>query len=363
MTRKLRVGVIGTSWYADLAHLPRVKSHPGAELAAICGRDRARADEMAAKYGIPLVFTDYRDMIEKGDLDALIVSTPDDLHYPMTMAALDAGLHVLCEKPLALNRAQAVEMYEKAEAAGVKHMVCFTYRWLPVYRHLKQLVDGGYVGRCFHCRFSYLGGYGGSPQYRWKFDRRRGLGALGDLGSHMIDLARWLVGDIERVSACLDAFVDRPGIEGQAPDPANDAAHLAVEFVNGAQGVIEVSTVAHTASRGQEQHVRLYGQAGTLEVDGTSTGQEIRGVRQDREQWEALPVPDELWNGIDRTQPVFMQGLQAFLKQPIGDRLFIDAILQDRRVAPSFYDGLKTQEVIDAALQSHAHGEWVSLSG
>ena len=129
MTDKVRVGVIGTSWYADLAHLPRIKSHSRAELAAVCGRNRERAEEMAGKYESPLVFTDYRDMIEKGHLDAVIVSTPDDLHYPMTMDALDAGLHVLCEKPMALNLAQAKEMYEKAESAGVKHMVFFTYRW------------------------------------------------------------------------------------------------------------------------------------------------------------------------------------------------------------------------------------------
>jgi predicted dehydrogenase len=361
MTDQVRVGVIGTSWYADLAHLPRVKSHQCAELKAICGRNRARAEEMAKKYGIPLVFTDYREMIEKGDLDAVIVSTPDDLHYPMTMDALDAGLHVLCEKPFALNRTQAKEMYEKAQAAGVKHMVCFTYRWMPSYRYLKQLVDEGYVGRCFHCRFSYLGGYARAAQYRWKFDRRRGLGALGDLGSHMIDLARWYVGDIVRVSACLNAFVERPGPGGQTLDPANDAAFLAVEFESGALGVIEISTVAHTGDRGQEQQVRLYGQSGTLATDWSFIEGEIRGVRQDEKQWQALSVPDELWDGVDRAQPPIMQVSEAFLRQPIGDRLFIDAILQDRPVVPSFYDGLKAQEVIDAALQSHEQGRWVSL--
>jgi predicted dehydrogenase len=361
MTERVRVGVIGTSWYADIAHLPRVKSHPGAELAAICGRNRARAEEMAGKHGIPLVFTDYRNMIEKGSLDALIVSTPDDLHYPMTMDALDAGLHVLCEKPLALNRTQAKGMYEKAEAARVKHMVCFTYRWTPVYRYLKQLVDEGYVGRCFHCRFSYLAGYGRSAQYGWKFDRRRGLGALGDLGSHMIDLARWYVGDIVRVSACLNAFVERPGSAGQALDPANDAAFLAVEFENGAQGVIEISTVAHTGVRGQDQFVRLYGQSGTLEADGSSIEEEIRWARQDEQQWQVLPVPEELWDGVDRAHPRRMQVIETFFAQPIGDRLFIDAILQDRSALPSFSDGVKAQEVIDAALQSHEQGVWVSL--
>jgi predicted dehydrogenase len=362
MTEKVRVGVIGTSWYADIAHLPRVKSHPRAELVAICGRDRARAKEMAEKYGIPLLFTDYRQMIEKGHLDALIVSTPDDLHHPMTMAALDAGLHVLCEKPLALNVAQAREMYEKAESAGVKHMVCFTYRWTPAYRYLKQLVDEGYVGLCYHCRFSYLSGHGRQAQYRWKFDRRRGLGALGDLGSHMIDLAQWYVGDIVRVSACLNAFVKRPGLEGQDHDPANDAAFLAVEFENGAQGVIEVSTVTHMGDRGQQQHIRLYGQSGTLEADGSFIEGEIRGALQDEKQWQVHPVPDELWGDVNRSQPLMMQVTEAFAKQPIGDRLFIDAILEDRPVVPNFYDGLKAQEVIDAAIKSHEQGVWVSLA-
>ena len=361
MTDKVRVGVIGTSWYADIAHLARVKSHPRAELAAVCGRRRERAAEMAGKYGIPLIFTDYREMIEKGNLDAVIVSTPDDLHYPMTMDALDAGLHVLCEKPLALNVAQAKAMFEKAEAAGVKHMVCFTYRWSPAGRYLKRLVDEGYVGRCLHCHFSYLAGYGRGGRYWWKWDRRRGLGALGDLGSHMIDLARWYVGEIARVSACLSTYVARPGVEGQALDPANDAAFLVVEFANGAQGTLEVSAVAHI-TRGQERCIRLYGQSGTLEADESFTDGEIRGARQDEKQLQVLSIPEELWAGVDRAQPLIEQVLDAFLKQPIGDRQFIDAILDDQSVAPSFHDGLKAQEVMEAAIQSHEQGVWVSLA-
>jgi predicted dehydrogenase len=100
MTERVRVGVIGTSWFADGCHLPALKCYPRAELAAICGRNTDRADAMAKKYGIPLAFTDYREMIDKGNLNAVVVVTPDDLHYPMTMDALDAGLHVLCQKPL-----------------------------------------------------------------------------------------------------------------------------------------------------------------------------------------------------------------------------------------------------------------------
>lgn len=111
-------------------YLPALKSHPQAELTAICGRNRARAEEMAQKYEIPQVFTDYQAMIEQAGLEALIVAIPDDLHYPVTMAALDAGLHVLCEKPLAFTLRQAREMYERAAAAKVKHMTYFR-RWWP----------------------------------------------------------------------------------------------------------------------------------------------------------------------------------------------------------------------------------------
>ena len=243
----VRVGVIGTSWYADLAHLPRMKSHPRAQLAAICGRNRQRADEMATKYDIPAVYTDYRAMIEAGGLDAVVVSTPDDLHYPMTMSALDVGLHVLCEKPLALTLAQAQEMYERAEAAGLKHMVCFTYRWWPpAFRYLKQLIEEGYLGRLYQARFTYLGGYARRPYYQWKWDRQRGLGSLGDLGSHMIDLARWYGGEIARVSACLGTFVERPGPESAPLDPANDACTMTVQFQSGAMATIECGAVAHS---------------------------------------------------------------------------------------------------------------------
>jgi predicted dehydrogenase len=128
MPEQVRVGVIGASRYSDVRHLPALKSHPCAEVVAICDIDRDRAEEMARKYDIPLVSSDYREVIDKGNLDSLLVVTPDDTHHAITMDALDADLHVLCEKPLAHNAQQAREMYDKAETAGVKHMTFFTFR-------------------------------------------------------------------------------------------------------------------------------------------------------------------------------------------------------------------------------------------
>src|SRR5947209_3959857 len=159
MADNVRVGVIGTSWWADLVHLPTLTSHPGARVVAICGRNADRAAEMANKYAIPQVFTDYRALIERAQGDALVISTPDDTHYPITMEALEAGLHVVCEKPLALTAGQAQEMYERALAAGVKHMTFFTWRWLPLHRYLHELVEDGYLGRPFHGQWSYVGDY------------------------------------------------------------------------------------------------------------------------------------------------------------------------------------------------------------
>src|SRR5262249_61111457 len=143
---------------------------------------------MEKKYNIPAIFTDYREMIARGSLDALVISTPDDLHYPITMDALDAGLHVLCEKPLALNAAQARAMYERAESVGVKHMTFFTWRWMPHFRYLRDLIDGGYIGRCFHCQLRFLGGYGRDVQACWRFRPNRAIGILCGRDQHRLDL-------------------------------------------------------------------------------------------------------------------------------------------------------------------------------
>jgi predicted dehydrogenase len=362
MPEQLRIGMIGTSRWADISHLPCLKSHSRARLNAICGRNRDRAEEMAAKYQIPHVFTDYREMIEKGDLQAVVVSAPDDLHYPMTMEALDAGLHVLCEKPLAVNTRQAEEMWEKAEAKGLKHMIYFTNRWVPHYRYLKKLIDEGYIGRPFHCHFHYFAGYGRKPSpSRWRFDRQRGIGILGDLGSHLVDLARWYIGDIARVSGSLATFVEQSDDESQFLDSANNSALLAIEFVNETHGVLHASAAAVVGDAGQTRRVILQGESGTLEADYSFKGDTIRGIRYGENEPKLLPVPDDFFGDIDRNQPLLSQLGEIFTTQSVGDRQFIDAILEDQPASPNFYDGLQVQKVLDAAIVSHAKGTRIEL--
>ena len=365
MTEQIRVGVIGTSWWSDILILPSLSNHPQANIVAICGRNVTRTQEVATKHDIPKIFTNYQEMIETGELQAVVVASPDDLHYPMTMVALDAGLHVLCEKPLANSADEARKMYEKAEATGVKHMTMYSWRWMPHFQHLRNLVKGGYIGRTFHVDFRFIMGNGRSGDYGWRFDNQRANGVLGDLGSHMIDLARWFVGEIVTVQAHLATFIDRPGIDGRPLDPANDSAFLTVGFANGEHGAIQASSVANIGDRFVQHYVNLYGESGTLQADvifdGVESGAVIQGTQHSENQFQQISTPPELWVGLDSTEFNVNQIPKLFMTQSIGPRLFIDAILEDKPVTPNFYDGFKTQEVVDAALFSHQTGSRVSL--
>jgi predicted dehydrogenase len=362
MPETVRVGVVGTSWWADMLHLPALASHPQVQLAAICGRNRAPAEELAAKFGIGRVFTDYRAMIESDTLDALVVATPDDTHAPIALAALDASLHLLCEKPIALNAADAQAMYEKAEAAGVNHMTFFSWRWTPYARHVRALLDDGYLGRTYRCHLRFLGSHARDGQYQWRFDQRRANGILGDLGSHMIDMARWLVGDIAKVNAQLGIHVPRTGIPGEPFEPANDTAHLLLEFADGAQGVIEVSAVGLLGARGMEQSVVLHGAEGSIDLQLYFDSHAIlQCVRADGSQHDAAAITNELWGDVDRNESLLSQFDKIYYRQAVGTRLFIDDILAGRKSSPSLYDGWQAQRVIDAAFESQRRGGWVAI--
>jgi predicted dehydrogenase len=208
MGRDIAIGIVGTSWWTELMHLPSLASHADARITAICGRRRDRAEALAAAWNIGAAYTDYRDLLGHDGLRAVVVAAPDDLHHEIAMAALDRGLHVLCEKPLANNAAHSGAMAAAADAAGVKHMVLFTWRFMPEYRQLRALIDEGRIGRVRQMTAHFIAGYALEPGYQWRFDGRRANGVLGDLGSHLIDLYRFLVGEVASVAADLRQAVE-----------------------------------------------------------------------------------------------------------------------------------------------------------
>ena len=330
MAGKVRVGIIGTSWWTEMMYLPSLRSHRQAEIVAICGRDRGRAEELAKSNSIPQVFTDYRQLIGSTKLDAVVIATPDDLHFPMTMDALDAGLHVLCEKPIANNSGDARQMQEKARAAGVKNMVLFTWRWQPHWQHLKRLVDEGYIGRCHQARFAFDGGQARHDGYTWRIDGARSNGMVGDLGSHMIDFARWYLGDVRCVSAHLPALIDRATHARPPAVPTSDSALVTMEMESGAQVLIQAGGVAHVGNQVVRIAVHLYGD-------------------------ESIEIPNEIpASGMDKL-------MSPYLNQSAGPRLFIDSIRTDESARPDFSDAFRVQEVVDAALRSHRERRWIDL--
>ncbi len=361
MTEIVRIGVIGTSWFTETFHLPALASHPHAAITALCGRSRERTGAVAEKFGIPRVFTDYRELIERGDVDAVLVAAPDDQHYAMARAALEAGKHLLCEKPVALQARQVKELYEKAQAAGLVHLVMFTFRWAPEYQYLRELVDSGAIGQPYHCQVRYLSQWGLGGDYNWRYDRRRANGALGDLGSHAIDLARLFFGEIRQVSARLDTYIHRLAPDGGELDPANDSAVLLMEFENGSQGTLQVSAVAHTAQL-QTIDVELHGLSGSLSVTlPWQEGARVSAVGGSGQAEQVLPVPERLWYGIP-PMPNYMDRFARLLQTAsIGDRLFIDSIRSGKLAQPNLYDGWKTQQVVDAAMESHKLGRWMAV--
>jgi predicted dehydrogenase len=356
MAQPVRIGVVGTSWWSDLMFLPCLRDNPRAELAAICGRNSETAGAIAAKYNIPQLYASYSEMFARAGLDAVVIAAPDDQHYAMTMAALEAGLHVLCEKPLALNVAHARAMYENAEARQLIHMVMLSYRWMPQFRHMKVLLDQGYVGRPYQADFRFLMDYGSDGAYLWRFDGQRANGVLGDLGTHIFDIARWYLGDIAGVSARLAAMVQRPGAGGGPPVPANDCAVLLLDFASGASATVQLSAVTLTHAGDMQIQATVYGERGTLEAT-FQPATALRGAPRGAEP-ELLPVPDELWGEADRGEP-----FEVFYKLPVGVHAFVEAVAEGRRpVSPSFADGLYAQAVVDSALAAHASGRRVDVA-
>jgi predicted dehydrogenase len=363
MTKQIRIGIVGTSGWTELLFLNAIPTHAQAEIVSICGRNSTRVDELARKYGIGNTFTDYNEMIASGKLDAVVVATPDDLHFPVTMAALDAGLHVLCEKPLAMNVAQAKAMTEKATEIGVQNMVLFTWRWPYPAQYMAQLLSQNYIGAPYHAEFRFITGFNRHNRYHWRLDPARSGGELADHGSHMFDLARFFLGEIKQVNAQLSSNIRHAGLEGGWMESANDTANCLLEFTSGAQATVALSSTAYLGDVEWEQTVTVYGENGTLQMQ-IQAGNPDKAFKllsaRPNENYQEISVPESFNKGLP-SGPFIPVMLEMFATQSVGPRLFIDSILENKPISPGFYDGFKAQQIIDAAFMSHQTGCWVEI--
>jgi predicted dehydrogenase len=365
MAEKVRVGIAGTSWWADSMYLPALTGHPQADVRAVAGTRPAHTREFAAKWGIPTAYDTVAEMLDAEPLDAIIVATPNRSHFPIAHAALERGLHVLCEKPVGMSSVQARRLADLALAKGVTTMMPFTYRNMPGMRYLKELVDEGYLGQPYHLNMRYYSGYGRGGEYAWRFDLDvAGAALAGDLGSHLADYARWYFGEVESVTAEFGFAVPRaPRPDGGDYPRGEDSAVILLRFVNGATGNLHVSSVAHEPSSfGQFHGIELHGSAGTLHhVNDWNTIQVVSGARAGETAVRELPIPDRHWGGAPRDN-AHETYKHVFRHQDTQARAFISAVARGEQVQPDLADGLAVQRIVDAATRSAREGRRVPIA-
>ncbi len=354
----MNVALIGTSWWADAMYLPALADHPDGRITVICGRDPDTTRERAALWKIPRWCTDWREAIDDASVDAVIVASANDSHYEITAAAIDRGLHVLCEKPLTHLAGQANELADRAEAAGLTTMTPFTYRWMPTNQWIKRLIDDGYVGTPRHLDMRYFTGYARNADYAWRFDRElAGAGVVGDLGSHWLHLARWWMGEVTEIGCMTSTFARRgPRPDGTPYEQAEDTGLLTVRFASGGYGSLHVTAVCWEGTPfGQTHHFDVHGTEGTLHstIDW-DTVQEVRGVRAGEPGPAAiLPAPDDIW-GTVRRDVVGDTYRDVFRTTDAMARQWVGAIARGERCEPSLREGARVQELVDAAMTSAA---------
>ena len=213
-------------------------------LVSIAGRNEEAVAEAARRYGFEGYVTDWRELVQDERIALFDNSGPNNLHTEPSIAAAEAGKHVICEKPLGRDANESHEAWQRVDAAGVKHMCAFNYRFVPAVRLARQMIEAGELGEIFHFRGRYLQEWAVDPDSPivWRMSKEAaGSGALGDLGAHVIDLARYLLAqEVTTVSALTRTFIESR--EGTKVD-VDDAVEAAVEFSGGAHGTREASRV------------------------------------------------------------------------------------------------------------------------
>jgi predicted dehydrogenase len=360
----VRVGIIGTGGIATGVHAPGLRLIPGVHITALCDTEPELLRQRAADLGVEHTFSDFNELIASGLVDAVVITTPNKFHAPAALAAIRAGIHVMSEKPIALNFPEALSMHQAAKAAGVVNMTAFTYRFVPAMRYTRHLVlEAGAIGQPYHFRANRFQDWGN----RWigwrQYKALAGSGELGDMGAHRIDYAHMLIGRIARVVGLTKLLLpDRVAADGAPRPPADveDWVAFITEFESGVTGVFEMTKLATGRGSGGKSldYVEINGSEGSI-VYRLHTPHQIeigrRGgtmeVRQLDEEWLTVPgTPRDPREGDPLTVFRYDQSFE-----------FISAIREGRAASPAFIDGARCQAVIDAILESSATRQWVDV--
>lgn len=339
----MKIAIIGTGGIANW-HAGRFTKMKGVSVVACCDIIPEKAKAFAEKWKIPRRYTDYRELLEKEDLDAVSVAAVDSAHAPVSLAAVEKGRAVLCEKPMAVTLADARKMRDAALKKGVPNMINFSYRNSSAVQAASKLIADGGIGRIIHIEASYLqswlvqaawGDWKTSSGWMWRLSRRHGsLGVLGDIGCHIYDMTSFLAGDFKSIACTLKVF-DKgvPGNRsGEYVFDANDSFVSTVNFVNGGLGTVH-------SSRWASGHInslrnRIFGDKGAIEIDLDTSYDQFRIARGakalEKANWQVVkckPTPDNF-------------------------QRFADCVMKGKKDASDFVNGVKVQSYLHTSVLS-----------
>ncbi len=372
MSHRIAIGMIGykfmgkahsnayrqISQFFDLPLKPRLKT--------ISGRDKPKVEKMAERWGWENAVDDWRRIIDDPEIKVVDICSPNNTHRDIAIAAFEAGKIVACEKPLAMNGAEAEQMAAAARKSGKINTVWFNYRRVPAIAFARQLIDEGRIGRVYHFRALYLQDWTMDPSVPllWRMDKDvAGSGVTGDLHSHIVDLSNFLAGDIESVAGTSKIFInerERPE-GGKSKVEIEDASIFVAKYTSGAIGHFEATRFANGRKNGN-----------TFEING-----EVGSVYFDLEDMSRLwyfdsrePKHIQGWRKIsvwEEVHPYMKQwwvpGCAIGYEHTFGNQAadLINAIAQNKPMQPNFDDGLKCQLVLDAVMEASSSDRWVRV--
>ncbi len=375
MARQLRVGMVGYGFmgrahsnayhrvnqFFDLAYQPVLK--------AVAGRTGEKAETFRGRWGWQRAESDWRKLVEAADIDVIDICSPNNTHHEIALAAATAGKMILCEKPLAMNLAEAREMTRAVEKSGKLNMVWFNYRRVPAISLAQQMIEEHRLGKIFHYRATYLQDWTISPKVpvggagTWRLDKDvAGAGVSGDLSTHNIDTAIWLNGSIAQVCGMTEIFIrDRQRADGSpARVEIDDVCTFLARFANGSNGTFESTRYAR--GRKNKNSFEVNGEKGSIYFDLEDMHQLQYFNHEDPAQlqgWRTILV-----TGAEHPYmanwwvPGCVIGYEHTFVNALAD--FLKGLEKNQRVRPDFRDALETQAVAEAVLESARTGSWVS---
>jgi predicted dehydrogenase len=359
-SEKIGVALIGTG-FGQKVHLPALRSNPHLEVRAIYHRDPDRAAAIAYQHSIPNAYSTIDEILALRDIQAVSISTPPFLHYEMAKAALNAGKHILLEKPTTLNASQAQELANLATNQNLIATMNFEFRYIPAWQRLWELLQEQYVGNIRYAKVDWLvsSRADATRPWNWYAQKACGGGALGAIGSHAFDYITWLMGDVKRVSARLSTSItarpDPAANDALKPVTADDTCNILLELDN--QVPIQVC-LSSVAMQGRGHFVEIYGDRGTLVLGSDNQKDYVHGFKllgsQNNQPLQELEIPDRL--AFTKT---YDDGRIAPIARVVDQ--WVHSIQTGETHAPSLKEGVVSQLIMDACHQSHESDRWVTI--